>query len=138
VVADRLVPMMLPNRYARIAVAVGKKLGAPYWAGVVLVDGTPGYINDDGDFVPGQPATQVPCKVQIDSASEAWRAQAGYTDKDYRFIILADGLAADLNTDAKVQVTDATAPADFRAEWAVSALQRDPAGIGWSGKGRLV
>ncbi len=128
--------MTLPARFARIASAVGGKVGAPFYAGVVLIDGTPGGYDDDGNFVPGQPATEIPCRVQIDSASEAWRAQAGYTDKDYRFVILASGFAAPIDTDAKVQMNDMAAPDNLRGAWDVSSLQMDPAGIGWTGKGR--
>jgi len=127
--------MTLPARFARIAAAVGQKVGAPFWTGAVLIDGSPGYINDDGDFIPGQPETEVPCKVQIDSLTEAMRVAAGFTDKQYSFVILADGLTLPPNTDAKVQVTDAKAPADFRGEWLVSSLLRDTAGIAWSGRG---
>jgi hypothetical protein len=129
--------MSFAGAFAHIANGFSSLAGGPYWDGVVLVDGSPGHYDDDGVFVPGQPASEIPCRVQIDSASEAWRAQAGYTDRDYRFLILSSGLTVTLNTDARVKVTDPAAPTDFQAEWVVSALQRDPAAIGWAGKGRL-
>lgn len=128
--------MTLPARFARIAVAVAAKVGAPFWQGVVLIDGTPGGIDDNGNFVPGLPPTEIPARVQINAMSEAMRVQAGFADGDYQFVILRDGLGVSLNTDAKVSITDTNAPAEFQGTWLVASLTIDPAAIGYIGKGR--
>lgn len=125
----------LAAAFAEIANGFSSIAGAPYFDGAVIIDAQPGGYDDNGVFQPGQPPQQIPCRVQIDSLSEAMRAQAGFSDKEYRFIVLASGLGVALNADAKVTVTDAKAPADFIGAWLVSSLQRDPAGIAWTGKG---
>lgn len=127
--------MTLPARFARIAQSMASALGAPFYAGKVIIDGVPGGYDDDGVFQPGSEPSEIDCRCQIDSIDERARPE-GWTDKDYRFLLLSGDFDASLNSDAKVKVTDANAPADFRVEWMVSSLQRDPAGIGWVGKGR--
>lgn len=125
------------DAFAEIATEVSGEFGAPFYAAQVIVaPATPCGYNDDGVWVPGTAAQTADCLCQIDSMSEAWRAQAGFTDKDYRFLLLDGDFRDAIDTDASIKVTDAAAPADFRVTWAVSSLQRDPAGIGWSGKGR--
>jgi hypothetical protein len=129
--------MTLATAFASLATKVSASVGAPFYAAkLILAPATPGGYNDDGVWVPGSPAQTADCLCQIDSMSEAWRVQAGFTDKDYRFLLLDGAFRDAIDTDASIKVTDATAPADFRVTWAVSALARDPAGIGWSGRGR--
>lgn len=125
--------MSLASRYARIAVAVGAKVGAPFYAGQIIVQA--GVVFDDGGSIvtPAGPAYR-DCQVQIVSLDDRARPE-GWTDKDYSFVILAGMLTGNLDTDARVRITDAAAPADFRKTWTVSGLQRDPAGIGYTGKG---
>jgi hypothetical protein len=64
-----------------------------------------------GVFVPGSPPTHRPCKVQIDALDERSRPE-GWTDKDYRFIVLAASLTGGIDTDATISVDGR--PADFR------------------------
>jgi hypothetical protein len=128
--------MTLPAAFASIAQSMASALGAPFYAGKVIIDGTPGGYDDNGVFQPGTEPSEIDCTCQIDQVSDYMRAQGGFTDRDYRFILLSGGFDGTINTDARVRVTDPNAPADFRVEWMVSALQRDPAGIGWTGKGR--
>lgn len=58
-------------------------------------------LTDDGTGSLVETATDKPIKVQTDSCTEAMRQQAGYTDKDVRLLILAQGLTMP-NTDARV------------------------------------
>jgi hypothetical protein len=125
----------LPAAFAELAGMASAAFGAPYYAGVVIIAATPGGYDDGGNFIPGSPPDELACKVQIDAIDERSRPE-GWTDKDYRFMILSSGFTGAIDADARIRVTDVTAPADFRVEWHVSALQRDPAGIGWVGKGR--
>ncbi len=130
--------MNLPDAFLGLAQMASTAFGAPFYAGAIISQATPGGYDDNGVFHSGLPPAETPCTVQIDAIDERARPQ-GWSDKDYRFIILASGLPAGLrlDTDASVKVTDAKAPDDFRAQWLVSSLQRDPAGIGWVGKGQL-
>lgn len=124
--------MTLATAFAGLATRVSAAVGAPYYAGNVIIPGTDGGYDDDGNYVPGSPPTLAPCKVQVDAMSEAWRAQAGFADGEYRFIVLASGFNGTLNTDASISVADGP----FAGTWSVSSLTMDPAAIGWVGKGR--
>lgn len=121
----------LADAFAEIAGMVGEVFGSPYYDGAVISQATPGHDDDDGNWVPGDPATERPCKVQIDALDERMRPE-GWTDKDFRFIILAASLTGSIDTDATVMV----ALGPFAGEWLVSSLEMDPAAIGWVGKGR--
>jgi len=132
----------LPNAFLSIANMFSAALGGPLWAGFVLTETNPVY-DDGGSIITPGGTDRAACKVQIDALDQRARPD-GWTEKDYRFIILAASVQAGdligdvppIDTDARVQVADSTAPADFRGIWLVSALQRDPAGIGFVGKGR--
>lgn len=125
------------DAFAEIAADVSGEFGAPYYAAtLILAPGTPGGYDDDGNWQPGTEPETANCLCQIDSMNEAWRTQAGFTDRDYRFLLLDGEFRDVINTDASIKVTDAAAPGDFRVTWSVSSLQRDPASIGWSGRGR--
>lgn len=123
--------MTLPARFASIAGAVAARVGAPFWQGEIVDHGEP-VLDDGGSIVtPGVPVIR-PCTVQIDSATEAMRQTDGFADGDVRFLILASSFAGGLDTDAEVRV--ATGP--FAGRWLVAALERDPAGVGYVGRGR--
>lgn len=126
----------LPAAFASIANRISAVMGAPFWDGVVLIDGSPGGYDDAGVFQPGAAPTEHACRAQIDGADEYMKASQGYTDKEVQIIVLTAGLGVSLNTDATVRIDDAKAPAMFRGTWLVSSLTLDPAGIGWGGKAR--
>lgn len=130
--------MNLPGVFANLASKVSAVMGAPFWDGVVLVDGTPGGLDDDGVFQPGSPPTEYPCRVQIDGADEYMKAVEGFADREVQMIILRASLSEDLdlNTDTQVRIDDLKAPPMFRGLWLSSSLTLDPAGIGWAGKGK--
>jgi len=132
------VTINLPSAFAGIASRVTAAFGAPFWSGVILFDGTPGYTDDDGNWVPGSPATEYPCMAQIDGADEYMKAVEGFADKEVQLIILRASLPVDLdlNTDTRVLIDDAKAPPMFRGTWLSSSLTLDPAGIGYGGKAK--
>jgi hypothetical protein len=123
--------MNLPAAFASLAQSMSAAFGAPFYAGVVISQADP--VTDDGGSIstPGTPLERG-CSVQIDVATEAMRRSDGYSDGDVRFIILAATLDGGLDTDASVEV----AAGPFAGSWLVSSIERDPAGIGWVGKGR--
>ncbi len=124
----------LPAAFASLASAVAGITGASFHDGAIISQVTPGHYDDDGVYVPGSPATSRPCKVQIDTATEAMRQSDGYADGGVRFLILSASFTGTLDTDASLTIADGP----FAGSWAVSSLQRDPAGIGWTRKGRRV
>lgn len=106
-------------------------LGAPFYDALVIGQATQGSYDDDGEFVPGSAPTSRACKVQIDAADWAMRQDKGYVEGTVKFIVLAASLSGALDADAEVEVTDGP----NAGRWLVSSLQRDPAGIGWTGRG---
>lgn len=123
--------MDLPDAFLSLATMATGAFGAPFHDGAILSQGTPGTYDDDGNFVPGSAAGERACKVQIDALSEQNRPE-GWTDKDYRFIILRASFEGDLDTDASVKI----ASGPRAGTWLVSALELDAAAIGFVGKGR--
>lgn len=128
--------MDLPAAFLSIANKVSAVMGAPFWNGAVIVPGTGGGYDDDGNYVPPSPPTEHACRVQIDGADEYMKAVEGFADKEVVMIILRASLDIALDTDAVLNVTDTRAPAMFHGKWLVSSLTLDPAGIGYGGKGK--
>lgn len=128
--------MSLAAAFASLYERVGAAIGAPYFDGTV-VDQAEATLDDGGSIVdPGEPVERT-CRVQIDAATWSMRQAEGYSDGDVRFIILAASLDGSLGTDAEIEVAAGDAvPADFVGTWMVSAIERDPAGIGYVGRGR--
>lgn len=119
------------DAFASIALAVSAQMGGPFASARILDPGTP--VMDDGGSIvePGTPVSRT-CSVQIDVATDSMRADAGFVQGDARFMILAGTLSGSVGTDARVEVLDGT----HAGLWMVSSLERDPAGIGWVGRGR--
>lgn len=122
--------MNLDAAFAQIAQAFSAAGVGPYVDGQVLTT-TDAVMDGGGSIATPGTVTRRDCRVQIDSVAEAMRPES-WTDKDYRFLILAATLQGDLDTDATVEVL----AGPNTGKWLVSSLQRDPAGIGWTGRGR--
>jgi hypothetical protein len=129
----------LPAAFASIAQGMSAAFGAPYHDGFIVTQTAPVY-DDGGSIVTPGGVDKAPCRVQIDDATEYMRAQEGFADGEVVFVILSASIGVGsltgqppvINTDAVV-----TIPNGPRAgTWQVATLGRDPAGIGWSGKGR--
>jgi hypothetical protein len=73
------------------------------------------------------------CRVQVDACTEAMRAQAGYTERDVRILILQHGIAGgDLDTDCAVTVNSGRhAGRKFNIMWHT----QDPASSYWECRG---
>lgn len=127
---------MFADRFASIANAVSARYGGPFHAGVLHWPGEPVY--DDGGSIiePGMPV-EIPCRVQIDSVTEAMRAEAGFTDKDVRVIVLASGLSRPVDSDATVEVLPgANVPALHVGRWSIQSETQDVLGCAYDGRGR--
>jgi hypothetical protein len=89
-------------------------------------------LDDGGSIVtPGTPQT-IACKVQFDAVTEAMRRDADFKEKDMRLLILRDGLARVIDTQARV-IVDA---GDNAGTWSLRSVVSDPAGIGYECRGR--
>lgn len=124
--------MNLPNAFSRMALKIGQAVGAPFHDGLAKWPGVP--VKDQGgSIIEAGETEEHSCKVQIDSTTELMRSDGNYRDGDVRMIILADGLARQLDGDAQIKVLSGVY-AD--TEWMISSIERDPAGIGYICKGR--
>jgi hypothetical protein len=130
---SRLHPLMFDPAamFANLAQGFSEQFGGPFVDGYVLSQTAP--VMDDGGSIvtPGTPQNR-PCKVQIDTATEAMRGADGFVDGDVRFIILSASVSGALDTDCRVQVLSGPSA----GIWHVSGLERDPLALCWTGRGR--
>ena len=124
-------PVTIPAAFAKIAVAVSNAGLGPYvdsfaeWPGIPVVD-------DGGSIVsPGTPLS-LPCKVQVDRVTEAMRQAEGYRDKDVALLVLCATLAAELDTDATLNVT----AGPNAGRWSVQSVDKDTMGTHYICRGR--
>lgn len=107
-----------------LATAFSAQFGAPYADALARWPGTPTYDAGGSITAPGTPM-ETPCKAQVDAATEAMRADAGFLQGDARLLVL--GLTA-LDTRADIVIDD--------DRWSLQTVARDPAGIGWECRAR--
>ncbi len=117
--------------FASIAQGISAAFGGPYVDGLVI-DQTGAVFDDGGSIATPGTATERPCQVQVDVVTEAMRQAEGYSEGDARFLILSASLNGALGTDASVQVLCGP----NAGWWLVSAIERDPMGVYWQGRGR--
>lgn len=123
--------MNISATYARIAARV-----APFYPGVIT---TPGVTTRDtgGSIVTAAVDTERACRIQVDVATDAMRRADDFTEKDVRLLVL--GLAGEIGPDDSATVTaGATVPAGLVGAYSIQSVGRDPAGIGWELRGRLI
>jgi len=123
--------MDIPAMFAGIATGISAAFGGPYVPGAVL-DVTGAVYDDGGSITTPGTLTSRACQVQIDIATEAMRQSEGFAEGDCRFFILAATLTGSLDTDARIEVL----AGPNTGEWLVSAIERDPMGAYYAGRGR--
>lgn len=90
--------------------------------------GDPIYDEDTGEII-GYEGGDVPCKAQVDAATDAMRRADGFAEGDVRLIVLAMGLP-ELNSDHEVSVS--------ATRYRLQSVKRDPAASHWVCRGRRV
>lgn len=126
-----LAARMFAEAFADIATALSSAFDGPYHAGKLRWPGTP--VMEGGSIVtPGTPE-EYDCTVQVDVVTEAMRAEASYTDKDMRLIVLAPGLARAVDTAATVEVL----AGPHVGVWTIASNARDTLGVAYDGRGQL-
>lgn len=122
---------MIPAAFARIAVAFSDAGLGPYQPATATWPGIP--VVDDGGSIlsPGTPFA-MPCRCQVDSATDAMRADAGFVERDVRLLVLTDGLARPIDTDATIAVHAGPSAGTY----SVQTAQLDPMGVYWDCRGR--
>lgn len=83
----------------------------------------------DGDGNPTATVTDYPCRAQVDSATEAMRQAAGYTDSDVAIYVLAHGLSVDVTSNDEITVKG--------IRRSVASVDRDPAAAYFLCRGQL-
>lgn len=121
---------MFADAFASIANGFSALAGGPFFAGVLKWPGSPTLDSGGSITAPGT-ATTADCKVQVDAATEAMRADADFQQSDVRLLILSD-TAPDESCNV-----DVTAGPNAGI-YAVQTVSRDPAGVGFECRARLV
>jgi hypothetical protein len=126
-----VLPVTIPQAFARIATAFSAAGLGPFHRSRVIT--TSGAVYDDGGSIvtPGQ-VLQRDCMIQVDSVTEAMRAQEGYTDRDVRLLVLSATLAGVLDTAATVDVLEGP----NQGVYSLQTCVRDPMGVYWECRGR--
>ena len=124
---------MFDSAFASIATGFSSLAGAPFYAATARWQGVPTYDAGGSITAPATPVN-LACQVQFDSATQAMRSDAGFQQDDVRMLVLASGLARNIDTAAKIIVPSGK----WAGTWQVLSAQLDPAGIGWDCGGRRV
>lgn len=122
---------MLDDAFAQVAGAVSAAFGGPYHAAKLKWAGTP-TKDDGGSITAAGTATEYDCQVQVDSVTEAMRAEAGYRERDVRLIVLAPNLGRAVDADATVQVL----AGPHAGTWSIESETKDVLGFAYDGRGR--
>ena len=125
---------MIDAVFASLAAGFAAQFGGPFYDGEAVWPGTPTY-DSGGSITTAADLVHADCQVQIDVATEAMRADAGFIATDMRLLVLAATLTGTLDTTARIEVS---AGPYAGTAWTLHSAARDPAGIGWECRGRLV
>lgn len=124
---------MLADAFASIAGQISAAFDGPYHDAIARWPGEPVYDDGGSIIAPGVPVEK-PCQVQVDSATEAMRAEIGYVGTDVRLLVLTATLAGVLDTAATVEVLGGPGA----GRYSVQSAARDPLGVCWDCRGRRV
>jgi len=121
------------SAFASIANGFSAMAGGPFTDATLWWAGTP--VMDAGGSIvsPGTPVEQ-DCRVQIDVATEAMRADADFQQEDVRLLILSAGLSVVPDEAAEVVIE----AGDNAGRYAIQTVGRDPAGVGFECRARLI
>jgi hypothetical protein len=121
------------SAFASIANGFSAMTGGPFTDATLWWAGTP--VMDAGGSIvsPGTPVEQ-DCRVQVDVATEAMRADADFQQEDVRLLILSAGLSVVPDEAAEVVIE----AGDNAGRYAIQTVGRDPAGVGFECRARLI
>lgn len=106
--------------FADISVGLSGQFGGPYHAATLIAQGPP-TTNAGGEITGTSATTERSCMAMVDNATEAMRAEDGYTDEDRRILVLASGISG-ISTDETLTIT----AGQFAGEWLIGSVARDP------------
>jgi len=117
--------------FANLATGFAAQFGAPFEDATATWPGTATFDTGGSITAAGTPASHT-CKVQFDAPTQAMRAAEGFMETDARLIVLA--FAATLDTRARITVASGA----NAGTWELLSVTRDPAGIGYECRGRML
>ena len=122
---------MFASAFASIANGFSAMAGGPFTDATLWWAGTP--VMDDGGSIidPGTPV-EADCRVQVDVATEAMRADVDFQQEDVRLLILSAGLPIVPDEAAEVVIAGGI----HAGTYALQTVGRDPIGIGFECRAR--
>lgn len=123
--------MDMAKIFAGHAASVSAKFGGPYHSARVVDFAAPVY-DGGGSIVTAGARQERSCLAQVDSATQAMRASDGFADGDMRILVIGDGIAGNITTDSRVEIT----AGPHVGSWFVAGVSRDPFGAYWELRGR--
>ena len=119
--------------FANLATGFAAQFGAPFEDASATWPGSATFDAGGSITSAGTPASHT-CKAQFDAPTQAMRAAEGFMETDARIIVLAASLAATLDTRARIVVASGA----NAGTWELLSVVRDPAGIGYECRGRML
>lgn len=123
--------LTIADAFTSIAAGFSSALGGPYHPSIVRTQEDPVY-DDGGSIITPGDVVERDCLCQVDSVTEAMRAEKGYADQDVRLLII--DLKGSLDTDAVVEVTGGP----HVGTYSVQTVSADPFSIYRECRGRRV
>lgn len=124
---------MFDAAFAALATSFSNMAGGPFVDAVATWPGAPALDSGGSIVTPGTPASYA-CKAQFDAPTQAMREAEGFLQTDMRVLVLAASINRPLDADAQISVADGP----NAGTWALFSCQRDPAGVGFECRGRLL
>lgn len=121
---------MFADAFRAIATGFSSLTGGPYHAATLRWPGTPTLDAGGSITAPGTPV-EIDCQAQVDIATEAMRNDADFQARDVRLLILSDTAPDEA---ASLEI----AGGDHPGVYSIASVGRDPAGVGYECRGRLV
>ena len=122
---------MLDQVFSNLATGFAAQFGAPFGDATATWPGT-ATLDSGGSITSAGTPVSLACKAQFDAPTQAMRATEGFMETDARVIVLA--FAASLDTRARITVASGA----NAGTWELLSVTRDPAGIGYECRGRML
>jgi len=125
--------MILADAFAQIAGTVSEAFDGPYHP--ARLRWTLSDVKDDGGSIitPGA-AQDFVCKVQVNHATDAMRAEAGFIETDMRLLVIAKGIWVPVD----LQITVDIPLGEWAGTWELQSGTRDTLGFAYDARGRRI
>lgn len=127
---------MFDAAFSDIAMAFAEEYGAPYFDAELTCPGVS--ILDDGGSIetPANPS-ELPCIVQISSATTDMRGEEGFRETDMRLNVIGASVLGNCKITTEMTLCVLDGP-HLGTHWSIESVTRDSAGVGWVCRGRKI